>query len=96
LRSEDLNRLIGLRVRRRRRQLGLTQAQLAAVCGVRFQQVQKYESGAPLTAVRLWLIAEALEVPVAYFFEGVANSSPEEPERLAPDRPELRESAKRF
>jgi transcriptional regulator with XRE-family HTH domain len=94
LQSEDLNRLIGLRVRRRRRQLGLTQAQLSEVCGVRFQQVQKYESGAPLSAVRLWLIAEALEVPLSYFFEGL-------PERLSEDvdprasLPRRRETRKR-
>jgi len=86
LQSEDLNRLIGLRVRRRRRQLGLTQAQLSAVCGVRFQQVQKYESGAPLSAVRLWRIAEALEVPIAYFFEGLPDRLADELGARVPDR----------
>jgi len=94
LQSEDLNRLIGLRVRRRRRQLGLTQAQLSAACGVRFQQVQKYESGAPLSAVRLWLIAEALEVPFSYFFEGLPGRAAEELERAA-RQTKAREAGKR-
>jgi transcriptional regulator with XRE-family HTH domain len=94
LQNEDLNRLIGLRVRRRRRQLGLTQAQLSMVCGVRFQQVQKYESGAPLSAVRLWMIAEALEVPIAYFFDGLPVGLADELEAAAP-QPKRREARKR-
>ena len=37
---------LGQEIRRRRRELGMTQHQLADACGVRFQQIQKYESGA--------------------------------------------------
>jgi len=59
-------------MRRRRRLLGLTQQQLAEACGVRFQQIQKYECGANrVSAARLWRISSALEVPVNYFFEGL-------------------------
>ena len=54
---------IGGRMRRRRRQLGLTQHQLAIACGVRFQQIQKYESGANrIAASRLWKIAQAMDM----------------------------------
>jgi transcriptional regulator with XRE-family HTH domain len=61
---------LGRRLRRRRRLLGLTQQDLADACGVRFQQIQKYECGANrMSAARLWRIAEALEVPVSYFYE---------------------------
>jgi transcriptional regulator with XRE-family HTH domain len=70
--SDDIDFHLGKRMRRRRRLLGLTQQQLAMACGVRFQQIQKYECGANrVSAGRLWRIAGALEVPVNYFFEGL-------------------------
>lgn len=65
---------LGKRLRRRRRLLGLTQQQLAGACGVRFQQIQKYECGANrISAARLWQLSEALEVPVGYFYDGLAE-----------------------
>ena len=67
---------LGRRLRRRRRILGLTQQQLAGACGVRFQQIQKYECGANrISAARLWQLSEALEVPVGYFFDGLGDST---------------------
>jgi transcriptional regulator with XRE-family HTH domain len=49
---------IGQRVRHRRWLLGMTQQDLAECVGIRFQQVQKYESGANrISAARLWSIA---------------------------------------
>jgi transcriptional regulator with XRE-family HTH domain len=64
---------VGKRLRRRRRLLGLTQQQLAESIGIRFQQIQKYECGANrVTASRLYELAVALNVPVNYFFEGIA------------------------
>lgn len=67
---------IGRRLRRRRRLLGLTQQQLAGSCGVRFQQIQKYECGANrISAARLWKISEALQVPVGYFYDGLADAA---------------------
>jgi transcriptional regulator with XRE-family HTH domain len=73
--SDDIDFHLGKRMRRRRRLLGLTQQQLADSCGVRFQQIQKYECGANrVSAARLWRIAGALEVPVSYFFEGLAGA----------------------
>ena len=67
---------LGKRLRRRRRLLGLTQQQLAGACGVRFQQIQKYECGANrISAARLWQLSEALEVPVGYFYDGLSNET---------------------
>src|SRR5690606_29912592 len=61
-----------------RRLLGLTQQQLAGSVGVRFQQIQKYECGANrVSAARLWQLAEALETPVSYFYEGLAGDEGE-------------------
>jgi len=70
--SDEIDEHLGKRLRRRRRLLGLTQQQLALTCGVRFQQIQKYECAANrMTAGRLWQLAAALDVPVSYFFEGL-------------------------
>lgn len=65
---------VGNRVRQRRRLLGMTQQRLADAVRIRFQQIQKYESGANrISASRLWTLSKALDVPVAYFFEGVED-----------------------
>ena len=72
----DIDQHLGNRVRRRRRLLGLTQLQLAEKVGVRFQQVQKYECGANrMSASRVWQLAIALEVPVAYFYDGLSDEA---------------------
>lgn len=50
----------------------MTQQQLAEKVGIKFQQIQKYETGMNrISASRLWDIAEALQVPVSYVFEGM-------------------------
>lgn len=73
--TNEIDHEVGRRIRRRRRLLGLTQQQLAGAIGIRFQQVQKYESGANrVTASRLFEIAEALDVPVQYFYEEIESN----------------------
>ncbi|WP_434288218.1 helix-turn-helix domain-containing protein [Celeribacter sp. SCSIO 80788] len=63
---------VGKRIRHRRWMVGMTQQQLAEKVGIKFQQIQKYETGMNrVSASRLWDIAEALSVPVAFFFEGM-------------------------
>lgn len=50
----------------------MTQQQLAEKVGIKFQQIQKYETGMNrVSASRLWDIAASLDVSVGYFFEGV-------------------------
>ncbi|MBB3984556.1 transcriptional regulator with XRE-family HTH domain [Sagittula marina] len=54
----------------------MTQQQLAEKVGIKFQQIQKYETGANrVSASRLWDIADSLEVPVSFFFEGIESES---------------------
>jgi len=72
----DIDLQLGRRLRRRRQILGLTQQQIAARVGIRFQQVQKYECAAnKMSAERLWGLAKALEVPVTYFYDGLADDA---------------------
>lgn len=71
-RINDVDRIVGKRINALRRARGLTQTQLAKAAGVRFQQIQKYESGANrVSASRLWAIAHALDTEILYFFQGV-------------------------
>ncbi|GAD59769.1 helix-turn-helix transcriptional regulator [Brevundimonas sp. BAL450] len=73
--ATEIDLHLGRRLRRRRRLLGLTQQQLAVQVGIRFQQIQKYECGANrISAARLWQLAEALETPVNYFYDGLSEA----------------------
>lgn len=66
---------VGKRIRQRRWLIGMTQQKLAELVGIKFQQIQKYETGANrVSASRLWDIADALGVPVAFFFEGLKTN----------------------
>lgn len=63
---------VGQRVRQRRWLLGMTQQQLAEKVGIKFQQIQKYETGANrVSASRLWDIASTLDVSINFFFDGL-------------------------
>jgi transcriptional regulator with XRE-family HTH domain len=49
----------------------MTQQQLGDIVGIKFQQIQKYETGMTrISASRLWDIAQALGVSISFFFEG--------------------------
>lgn len=77
---------VGKRIRHRRWMVGMTQQQLADRVGIKFQQIQKYETGMNrVSASRLWDIAEALEVPVAFFFEGLGETASAEAGQVAGD-----------
>ena len=63
---------VGKRIRHRRWMVGMTQQQLAEKVGIKFQQIQKYETGMNrVSASRLWDISFALGVTVSFFFEGL-------------------------
>ncbi len=62
---------LGKRIRLRRVEQKISQAELGDRLGVSFQQVQKYEKGVNrVGASRLQQIATALDVPVTFFYEG--------------------------
>jgi transcriptional regulator with XRE-family HTH domain len=58
----------------RRLLAGMSQVKLADMLGITFQQVQKYEKGSNrVSASRLQGIANTLEVPVSFFFDGASE-----------------------
>jgi transcriptional regulator with XRE-family HTH domain len=61
--------LVGKRIRAGRHLRGVTQQDLGEAIGVKFQQVQKYETGANrVSASKLMEIARTLDMPITYFF----------------------------
>ena len=69
-RVQDIDALVGSKVRALRTLRGMSQTELATRVGITFQQIQKYENGANrMGASRLYAIASALGVGPAHFFE---------------------------
>lgn len=67
-----IDRIVGQRLRWRRRELKLTQEQLGERLGLTFQQVQKYEKGVNrISAGRLFEMAQVLGIAITYFYEGI-------------------------
>ncbi len=74
--SHPVDEYVGKRVRQRRWMVGLSQQQLGEAVGIKFQQIQKYETGMNrVSASRLWDIAAVLDVPVTFFFDGYDGTS---------------------
>ncbi len=70
---DPTDRYVGARLRMRRKMLGVSQQELGRALGLTFQQIQKYESGANrIGASRLQHIAQVLQVPIGFFFDGIA------------------------
>lgn len=70
--AHPVDRHVGLRIRMRRKELGVSQEKLAEALGLTFQQVQKYERAANrVSASKLFEIARTLDTSVGYFYEGL-------------------------
>ncbi len=66
----EINKKIGMKIRRLRKACGLSQIALAEKIDLSFQQVQKYEKGfTAISVFRLQQIADALGVPISAFLE---------------------------
>lgn len=73
---DPIDKYVGSRVRMRRIMLGMSQEKLGNSLGLTFQQVQKYEKGTNrIGASRLQQIADVLQVPVQFMFEGAPIST---------------------
>ena len=69
-----IDRHVGLRIRMRRKELGISQEKLAESIGLTFQQVQKYERAANrVSASKLWEMSRALTTNISYFYEGLGD-----------------------
>lgn len=68
-RATDFDKVLGEKLREYRTAAHMAQAELAERCGITFQQIQKYESGANrVSASRLFDFSEILGVPVIDFY----------------------------
>jgi transcriptional regulator with XRE-family HTH domain len=82
-----VDRHVGLRIRLRRKELGVSQERLADSIGLTFQQVQKYERAANrVSASKLWEMARVLKTSISYFYEGLGDPSATETPEAAGDR----------
>ncbi len=71
---------VGVRLRLRRKLMGLSQSALGSKINLTFQQIQKYERGANrIGAGRLHDLAEILDVPVSFFYDGFDGAKPARP-----------------
>ena len=87
-----IDRHVGLRIRLRRKELGVSQERLADSIGLTFQQVQKYERAANrVSASKLWEMARVLKTSISYFYEGLGDPSSSDPQPPASERQSVHE-----
>jgi transcriptional regulator with XRE-family HTH domain len=79
----DVKQHIGIKIKAARRQLGLTQAQLAESVDKTVETISNIERGDSLTSIEtLQLISEKLGLPLAEFFEGLEKARPRDRRRV--------------
>ncbi|RYY01372.1 MAG: XRE family transcriptional regulator [Gammaproteobacteria bacterium] len=67
--ANDIDRQIGLRLKKLRQQEGVSAATLAEAIGSTQQQISRYENAQnKISASQLYLLAQSLSVPLAWFF----------------------------
>lgn len=79
---------IGKKMKKRRRDLKISQEDLAELLGVTYQQVQRYESGVnKLNVENVQVIANLLSVQTSYFFEagGISIADERPATQLSPE-----------
>ena len=90
--TNEVDAIVGPRLRELRMLAGLSQSDLAATIGLTFQQLQKYERGVNrISASKLYLLARHLNVPVSTFFSDLEGQTsgdlPVEPAGTDADAP---------
>ena len=67
-----IDRYVGNKIKTARKLRKMTQTDLAQTIDVSYQQIQKYEKGDNrVSASMMYMIAQAINVPLAYFYEGL-------------------------
>jgi transcriptional regulator with XRE-family HTH domain len=70
--TDQIDRHVARRLRERRLMLGLTLGELGEILGISYQQLHKDERAINrLSAGRLYEMAQALNVPITYFYTGI-------------------------
>ena len=69
---------VGQRLRRRRIDLGLSADRVAQWAGVSIETYEGFEEGLPISASLLAQIADLFDIPVVWFFHGIADEEPAE------------------
>ena len=73
--SHPVDQHVGLKFKKARVLRSLSQTDVAKKVGLSFQQIQKYETGANrISASKLFEFARLLNVPPAFFFEGLEDA----------------------
>lgn len=76
-RARTLDVLVGKNIQKFRVKKNLTQRQLGDSLGLTFQQIQKYENATNrVSAPRLYMLAQMLEVPIICFFDDNGSKKP--------------------
>lgn len=71
--TKAFDKFVGARIRQRRKLLGMSQQKLAALVGVTFQQIQRYEFGQNrIGPERLLMMARVLGVPITFLLDDQA------------------------
>ena len=71
-RVDSIDEHVSTQLKQKRILLGLSQQEVARALGVSVQQIQKYEAGENrLSSSKLYQIAQSLQAPIEYFFEGL-------------------------
>lgn len=70
--SGEVDEQVGQNIRKARVDRELALREVADLCGLTYQQVQKYENGSSrVTSARFVQLSKILNVPISYFFEGL-------------------------
>lgn len=90
--TTEADRMIGNRIAVLRSARGMSQTELGQALGISFQQVQKYEHGRNrISAARIQIIADLMEVPVEVLFNEPNDIKAVRPMRTFLDAPEVTE-----
>jgi len=69
---DNINKMIGERLRAQRVRKGLSQKKMGDLHGISFQQVQKYEKGrSSMSSSHLYNFAQSLGVGIEYLFKNI-------------------------
>jgi transcriptional regulator with XRE-family HTH domain len=75
-RADDIDKLVGRRLKMRRMMLGLNQQEVGEALDVSIQQVQKYEKATNrISSGKLFTLSKFLRVPISYFYSQTEDTT---------------------